>query len=530
MRALILVLLLATPAAAQQFRAEAIRAHMQFLASDMLEGRGTGTRGYRIAAEYVAAQYALAGLEPGANGNFYQEVPFRKTTAGEDGSITIVRGGEAPLRFRIFDTFITQGDPLGAETSVDGDIVFGGFGVSAPDQRYDDYRNLDVRGKIVAIFSGAPKRFPNAVRAHHSSTATKLETAVQHGAKGLIFLSSPRDAQRMPWARNVRQSRLGSMFWLRADGSPHAVHPEISHYTTLSLDATRTLLDHEAEEIFAGIERGDPKPHALPVRAMIRLTSRHETVNSPNVVGIIRGSDPKLRDEYIVYSSHLDHLGITAAVEGDAINNGALDNASGVATILEIARNIAALPHKPKRSILFLATTGEEKGLRGADYFAHNPTVPQEALAGVINLDMIMLLHRTKDILALGAETNDLGDLARDAAAAMRVELSPDPFPDEVFFVRSDQYPFVRRGIPAIYLDSGYRAVDPKINMQQEMEEWMRTRYHSPKDDLNQRLDYTAALPLAELAYRLGVSAADRTQRPRWKSGDFFGETFGKKR
>ncbi|HEY0139533.1 MAG TPA: M20/M25/M40 family metallo-hydrolase [Thermoanaerobaculia bacterium] len=530
MRVLILALLFTSPTTPHDFRADAIRAHMQFLASDMLEGRGTGTRGYRIAAEYVAAQYALSGLEPGANGSWYQEVPFRKTTPGDDGSITIARSGATPVRFRIFDTFISQGDPLHADRTVDGEVVFAGFGVSAPDQRYDDYRGVDVRGKIVAIFSGAPQRFPNAVRAHHSSTATKIETVAQQGAKGLIFLTSPRDAQRMPWARNVRQSRLGSMYWLRADGTPHAVYPEVSHSVTLSLDATRTFLGTEADEIFAAIERGDPHPHTLPVRATIRLTSRHETVNSPNVVGIIRGSDPKLRDEYIVYSSHLDHLGITVAVDGDAINNGALDNASGVATILEIARNIAALPHKPKRSILFLATTGEEKGLRGADYFANNPTVPQDALAGVINLDMIMLTHRTRDVLALGAETNDLGDLARDAASAMRVELSPDPFPDEVFFVRSDQYPFVRRGIPAIYLDSGYKAVDPKINMQHEMEEWMRMRYHSPKDDLDQKLDYSAALPVAELAYRLGVSAAERTQRPRWKTGDFFGETFGKKR
>lgn len=530
MRALILALILATTADAQYFRAEAIRAHMQFLASDVLEGRGTGTRGYRIAAEYVAAQYRLMGLEPAANGTYFQEVPFRKTTPGEDGSVVITRGGAAPVRFRIFDTFTSQGDPLHAEKSVDGEIVFAGFGVTAADQRYDDYRGLDVRGKIVALFTGAPKRFPNAVRAHHSSTGVKVENAAAHGAKGLIFLTSPRDAQRVPLARVIRQSRLGSLHWLRADGTPHAVFPEVSSNVTLSLDATRTLLDKEAEAIFASIERGDPKAGLLPVRATIHLTSTHETVNSPNVVGMVRGSDPKLRDEYIVYSSHLDHLGISAPVDGDAINNGALDNASGIATILEIARNFASMPHKPKRSVLFLATTGEEKGLRGADYFANNPTVPPDALAGVINLDMIMLIHRTSDLLALGAETNDLGDMVRDAAAAMRVELSPDPFPDEVFFVRSDQYPFVRRGIPAIYLESGYNAVDPNVNMQREMEEWMRTRYHSPKDDLQQKLDYSAALPLAELAYRLGVSAADRPQRPRWKPGDFFGETFGKKR
>lgn len=530
MRALALILLLTAAPNAPHFRAEAIRAHMHFLASDELEGRATGTRGHRIAADYVAAQFALMGVEPGANGSYFQEVPFRRTTPGEDGTLTLARSGANPVVFRIFDTFVSQGDPLHRDRTVDGEIVFAGFGVSAPDQRYDDYRDLDVSGKIVAIFGGAPKRFPNAVRAHHSSTQNKIENAARHGAKGLMILTTPREAYRTPWSRNTRQSRLGSMHWLRADGTPHAVFPEVSHYVTLNEDATRILLGGDAEAIFSSIEAGDPKPRVLPVRGTIRLTSTHETVSSPNVVGIVRGSDPKLRDEYIVYSSHLDHVGITAPVDGDAINNGALDNASGVAAILEIAGNAAALPHKPKRSLIFIATTGEEKGLRGADYFANNPTVPFEGLAGVINLDMIMLLHRTKDVLALGAETNDLGDIAREAASAMRIELGADPFPDEVFFVRSDQYPFVRRGIPAIYLDSGYKAVDPNVNMQREMEEWMRTRYHSPKDDLNQKLDYAAALPVAELAYRLGVAAADRAQRPKWKPGDFFGETFGKKR
>ena len=524
-RLLPILLLLSVSAHAQTFRPEAIRAHMELLASDLLEGRGTATRGYRIAAEYVAAQLAAYGLE-----SSFQNVPFRTTIAQDTSTVTLTRDGAEPIVLRYADGFITSGDPLHAEHVIEGEVVYAGFGVSAPEQNYDDYAGVDVRRKIVAVFTGAPKSFPNAVRAHHSSSLQKIETAVARGAIGLIVLHTPRDFARFPWVRSVRQSRLGAMHWLRADGTPASVFPALSSTVTVSEKAMEALFagaPTPLASVIEMIESRTAKPFALPTRARIRIVSKHDRVESPNVVGLLRGSDPVLRDEHLVYSSHLDHLGISEPLNGDAINNGALDNASGIAALLEIARNLAALQPRPKRSIVFLFTTGEEKGLRGADYFAHNPSVAGPLVAN-INIDQILMMRRTRDMIALGAETNDLGDAAKRVARAMRLELSPEPFPDEVYFVRSDQYPFVKRGIPAIYVGIGYKAREPGVDAEKEQSEWIGTRYHTPRDDMSQRLDYRVATDLAEFNYRMGLDVANAPKRPRWKPGDFFGEKFGK--
>jgi Peptidase family M28/PA domain len=523
------LLILALVAGVAPIKVEAIRAHMTFLASDLLEGRATGTRGYRIGAEYVAAHYEQYGLEPGANGSWFQEVPFRETVADASSSIVLTRAGAQPVTLQIFDEFTSSGDPLSPEKIVEADVVFAGYGITAPDQKYDDYAALNVKGKIVALFAEAPPTFSNALRAHYSSTLNKLETAARHGAAGLIYLTSPEDDARSPWPRRQRQSKLGTMYWLREDGTPNAVEPTLSSTVTFGLEATRMLFGSEAPAVFASLESGRPKANPLKTRARIRLVSRHRRLTSPNVAGIVRGSDPKLRDEYLVYSAHLDHVGITEPVNGDAINNGAFDNASGIAVLLEIARNFAELPKKPKRSIIFLATTAEEKGLKGADYFAANPTVPFDALIGNINIDMLVMITRTKDLVPIGIETNEIGDVAREVAREMNVELSPDPFPEEVVFVRSDQYPFIKRGIPALYVDPGYKPVDPSIDLRTLHKEWLRTRYHSPGDDLRQPVDYHAALLLAEFDYRLGLALANRAERPRWKPGDFFGQKYGKR-
>jgi hypothetical protein len=522
MRLLATLLILAfsfdTPA---QFRSEAIRAHMTFLASDLMEGRGTATRGHRIAAEYVAAQYALVGLEPGANGSWYQDVPLLETVPGDDSTITLTRNGGQPVKLGIFSQFVSYGDPLHGERDVEGEIVFAGYGVTAPDQKYDDYAGIDAKGKIVALFNGAPANFPNAVRAHHASTPRKFENAARHGAIAIINLATPLDAARVPWERSVSSAKHGSMTWTDPDGTPHGIQRSVSSGFAFDLPTSRLVLGQDADAVFKA-----PKSRALPFRARIHLVSTHSTKTSPNVVGLLRGSDPQLRDEYLVYSAHLDHIGITDPIDGDSINNGAFDNASGIAAMLEIAR--ALVPAKPRRSILFLATTGEEKGIKGADYFANNPTVPVDALVGNINIDMIVMTHATRDLLPFGAETNDLGDVARDVARQMNVNLAEDPFPEENIFVRSDQIAFVRRGIPAIYIGPGFDVMTAGVDGAAEYRNWLRTRYHSPKDDLQQPIDWSAALLLTEFDYRLGLAAANRDARPRWKPGDFFGETFGR--
>ncbi len=518
------------PAAAQVFRPEPIRAHMTFLASDLLEGRGTGTRGHQLAADYVAAQFEAYGLAPNPAGSYFQSVPFLKTLVQADSTMTVQRGRQAATTVPLGSTFMTSGNPLAGSSTIKGDVVFAGYGITAAGSSYDDYKGLDVRGKIVLLFSGAPASFANTLRAHYSSSLSKIENAASHGAIGIVFVSSPDEYARVPWDRVVRQTKLGAMHWLNAAGQPHGVFSAIPMTVSLSRPGAEALFAgsrqtyaRASEALVAGKARRGP----LGVHVIFDIRSVHARVESPNVVGVIRGSDPKLRDEYVVISSHLDHLGISDPVNGDAINNGALDNASGIAIILEIAR--ALVTSNPRRSIVFVATTGEEKGLRGADYYANNPTVPYESIVANVNIDEVYLFAPSRDITVIGAENSDLGATAERAAAAMGIELSPDPFPEEVVFVRSDQYPFVRRGIPAIFPIAGNRAADGKTDLRALQQAWNRTRYHQPGDDMNQPLDYRPGVQMAEFGTRVVLDIANREGRPQWNKGNFFGELFGRR-
>jgi peptidase M28-like protein len=523
MRRLTILLLLAAPMAAQDISPARIAAHMRFLSSDLLEGRGTGTRGYMLAAQYVASQYEGFGLEPGAGGGWYQDVPFRKIVPIPEQSSIVI--GSAALAFGT--GFTTSGDPVREDARAEGGVVFVGYGITAPGEKHDDYAGVDVHGKIVAYFSGAPKTFSNDVRAHYSSSVVKYENAASHGAAGVLILRPKADETRSPWARSVRQSKLGAMNWIEPGGAMHAAFPQLGATATLSRAGAEALLGAQLDSLDQQVEAGKAKSFELPLRVSMHVVSRHEAVKSPNVVGVWRGSDPNLRNEYVVYSAHLDHLGISDPVDGDTINNGALDNASGVASILEIARAFAEAPSRPRRSILFLATTGEEKGLRGADYFANNPTVPLQSIVADVNVDEILMFHPVKDVVPIGGEHSTLGDDAARAAKAMGLVVSPDPQPEEIVFVRSDQYPFVKRGVPSIYVGAGYKAVDPKYDVVKESVKWEEEIYHSPKDDMSQPLDFTVGAMVAKFNYLLGRDVADAPARPRWKKGDFFGEMFG---
>ena len=523
----------AASAHAYDFRAEAIRAHMKFLASDLLEGRAAGTRGYDIAANYVAAQFEAAGVVPGAGASYFQVIPFLKTIPDERSTITITPDGGVAKLLRYGDGFVTSGDPLHPDRTVEGRPVVVGYGVTAPELGHDDYAGVDVRNKIVIVFSGAPARFEGPVRAHYSSSLGKVENAVAHGAVGVMMLRTLAEAERSPWERTARQTRLGAMHWLRGDGTPNSVSPEISSTVTLNPAIADTLLEGTGKTLAAlgsMLKDGTFRAFELPVRATIRTISSHERLQSANVVGLVRGSDEKLRDEYLVYSSHLDHVGITAPVNGDAINNGAFDNASGIAALVEIAKAMAAQKPAPRRSVLFLATTAEEKGLRGADYFAVNPTVPREYLIGNINIDQVMMIDAVSDMVVHGIDASTLGDAARRVASRNAIEISDDPFPEEVVFVRSDQYPFVKQGIPALYIDPGYKAVAPGVDAKQNQVDWIKSRYHTPSDDLQQKMDFSMPARLARFDFLIGLEVANADPRPAWKPGNFFGEKFGRKK
>lgn len=518
---------------APMIRPEAIRADMRFLADDLLEGRGTGTRGHEIAAKFMASEFEAMGLEPaGENGTYFQSVPLRsiRPDAGHT-TMSIVRGGkEQELLFG--QGFLTAGDPGRTETSVEAPVVYAGFGATAPEQEYDDYAGVDAKGKIVAYSYGAPSRFESTMRAHYSATAVKAANAAAHGAKGMILLDSPDLELLYSFKDRVSDLAFPFLRWLDAQGRPNDFFPELRGIVNLSMKGTAKLLEEAGkslEEIQAAAQQGKPQPFSLPGTVKIKIVSKHEGLKSPNIAALLRGSDPKLRDEYVVYSAHLDHLGIGEPVNGDKIYNGALDNASGSAALLEIARAYSQMKTRPRRSILFASVTGEEEGLLGSDYFAHHPTVAKEGLVANINMDGAALLWPIEDMVARGSEHSTIIGDVREAAARVGLDISPDPYPEQVLFIRTDQYSFAKQGVPSVSLSPGKKSSDPKIKPEEIRKAYLATRYHKPQDDMIQAFYFESGAKYARYALILGYLIAEKTEKPTWNPGDFFGEHYGKK-
>jgi Peptidase family M28/PA domain len=518
-------------AAMEELKKEPFRAHMAFLADDLLEGRGTGKRGHEIAARYVAAQFEAMGLKPaGLDGTYYQRVPMRETTVERDKcSITIAQDGSTTLLK--WGDFVTRGNELNTEASVEAPVVFVGFGVRTPDGKYDDYAGSDVKGKIVAFLFGAPPSLPSELQAHLSANREKLRTARDHGAIGVLLLWTEKDDKSLPWPRVVIGAGFPAMRWLGPDGVPNDSFPEIQVGAALSQSAAEKLFQHAPKswtEVQRNADAGKPGSFALPVMVRMTIVNRYEEITSPNVVAVLPGSDPKLSQEYVVYTAHVDHLGIGTPINGDSIYNGAADDASGVAAMLVIAQAFKSMPHPPARSLMFLAVTGEEKGLLGSDYFAHFPTVSIHNIVADMNMDGASVFYTFKDIVALGAPDSTLEAVVQRNAALLGLKVSPDPEPQENYFVRADQYSFVRRGVPSVFITEGEQAKDSSFNAKKFNDDWIARRYHSPSDDMNQPLDFDAAVEFMQVDFLVGYDIAQDPQRPAWKPGDFFGETFGR--
>ena len=316
---------------------------------------------------------------------------------------------------------------------------------------------------------------------------------------------------------------------LDKNGMPIDSFPQLQASASVSLEATRKILDgakYSADVLFDQLKQGTLKAFDLPGTLTIAGNTQLRTLESSNVVAKLPGSDAKLATENVVFSAHLDHLGTGAAVKGDAIYNGAVDNALGIGIMLEAARSASVLSNKPKRSMVFIAVTGEEKGLLGADYFAKNPTVPKNSIVANINMDMPVILAELLDVVTIGVDHSSLQKQVEQAASDIGFLLSPDPAPDEVVFVRSDQFAFVRQGIPAVYLNGGVVAKDPNIIGKDLLERFLKTHYHQPSDDLQLPIHYPTAAKMAALNARIGQLVADDPYRPRWNLGDFFGQKF----
>jgi len=411
-------------------------------------------------------------------------------------------------------------------------VVFVGYGVKTPDGRYDDYAGVDVKGKLVAFLSGAPPSLPSELQAHLSSGREKSRTARDHGAVGIILLRSPKGEKALPWARVVIGAGFPAMRWLGPDGIPSDSFPELKAAVGLSQAASERLFQHASKSWVDALRDADaskPQAFPLPVTVSLREVSHHKSITSPNVAAVLPGSDPKLSQEYVVYTAHVDHLGIGRPINGDSIYNGAADDASGTAALLVIAKAFTSLAHAPARSIMFLAVTAEEKGLLGSDYFAHFPTVPIQSIVADINMDGASMFYAFKDVVPLGAPDSTLDAVVQRNAARLGLKVSPDPEPDQNYFIRADQYSFVRQGVPSVFISEGEEARDPKVNGKKFSEEWIATRYHAPSDDMNQPMDLDASVQFMQIDFLVGYDVAQERQRPAWKPGDFFGESFGHK-
>jgi hypothetical protein len=509
---------------------EALEAHVAYLASDELEGRLTGEPGYDAAAEYVAQQFATLGLEPGGDDGWYQQVPLITYKADPDSTTLVAHRDGKDTEFVYKEHFLMSGDKVRSETFVRGEVVYVGFGVHAPEFGYSDYEGIDVKGKIVAGFSNAPAALPHNERAYYASRQTKTREAASRGAIGSIGLISRRAETYYPWERMRNQfGNSPGMEWVTLTGEAADYVPEIAGSAILNIDVARSLFDGTPisfDDARAATEASTPASAPLGFEVTMARETRIDSTTSPNVIGIVRGTDPELADEYVVYSAHLDHTGIGPEVNGDSIYNGAYDNAMGVSLLIEAARAFAASP--PRRSVLFIAVTGEERGLLGSDYFAHYPTVPTDSMVANINLDMPLFLYPLADIIAFGAEHSSLETTIRDAIVDEGFELTLDPMPEENLFIRSDQYSFVKQGVPSTFLVPGFSSTDPEIDGQAIVEDHRRNHYHRPSDDMSQPFHWESALRFARANVRIGATVGDTEERPTWNEGDFFGEKFGR--
>jgi hypothetical protein len=491
--------------------------HIRFLADDRMEGRDTGSRGFDQAADYVAEQFRDAGLAPGGSDGFRQRLELDVVRLDEahtslellhDGSVTPLRLGEEAA------VYLTTG----ATDTAEADLVFSGYGLTVPELNYDDLAVPSVRGKIVVLVTGGPGDMPGPIKAHYQSTYNRRQSLRNAGAVGWVRIASPKSID-LPWSR-MSDSRLQPKMELRDAGD--ALPAGLPFMTLFNTDRAEVLFRHSGHpfaEILSAIEADRPLPHfPLNVRLRARVGIVRSTVTSQNVAGLCRGSDPVLSNEYVVVSAHLDHVGIGTPVHGDRVYSGAMDNASGVASLIEIAQSLKRSGARPRRSILFLAVTGEEKGLLGSMYYAGHPTVAGPIVAD-LNMDMFNPIFPLRYLEVQGLAESSLGEDIRAVAEPTGVTVQPDQEPEHNLFIRSDQYSFIRKGVPALTFKFGYLPGTPEEVL---FKQWLNDRYHAPSDDLDQPVDLAAAAQFNSILERLILRVANADHRPEWKPESFF--------
>ncbi|WP_369404254.1 M20/M25/M40 family metallo-hydrolase [Sphingomonas soli] len=498
-----------------------MRATVTFLADDLLEGRNAGTRGYDVAARYVATRFAALGLKPGGtDGSWYQQVPLAEFVLDTSKPATVTIGTKKFSNGA--EALISASPRYGTqEQLVSGDAVFVGYGLES------DYAGLDVRGKFVVTLIGTPKGMtPDQVKAAGGSDKPKIAGA--HGAIGALYLITPDNLKgQFPWPQVMSYFARPQTSWLNADGAPGGDDNGLKIAAYVNPTAGAALFEGApmtADQIFAAAAQpGAIKGFALTQKVTTARTSKVKSYTSPNVIGLLPGSDPKLAAEHVLLSAHLDHDGVDPKLTGDQIYNGAMDNAAGVATMLEAARAFKQSGKPPKRSILFVALTAEEDGLLGSDYLARYPVTGAGKVVANVNLDMPILLYDFQDVVAFGAEHSTLGPIVEAAGAKMGVTLSPDPMPQENLFVRSDHYSFVKQGVPSVFLVTGFKNGGEKI-----FKDFLATNYHKVSDQVTLPFNWDAGAKFARMNYLIAREIADGKAAPLWYEGNTYGDRYAK--
>lgn len=490
--------------------------HVQYLADDKNMGRETGSEGHRRAAQYVANIFERAGLKPGGTSLFYQTIKFRvRRIVEQESSLALIQNGKTvPVVLGDEATFNIRVDNA---PQIEAPIVFIGYGLTVPEMNYDDLAGLDLRNKVVLLLSGAPSNIPGPLRSHYQSERWKF--LKRAGAIGVLTVQNPKGMD-IPWERSKLNRFLPSMVLDDQNLNETAGQRLGVSINPATAEKFFEGSGHSFKEILELANNEKPLPKfSIPasVRATVKVTSA--TLESQNVVGILPGTDPRLRNEYVVLSAHLDHLGVSQRPEGDRIYNGAMDNAAGIATLLETALALGKRRRGLRRSIVFLAVTAEEKGLLGSKYFAHSPTIPATNIVANVNVDMFLPLFPLRRLIVHGLEESDIAADLKRAGDALGIKMTPDPEPERNSFTRSDQYNFVKRGVPSVSLKIGFVKNSPEHEI---VKSWRTNRYHDPSDDLQQPLDFEAAVDFNRIYLKIVEAMANRPKRPQWNDNSFF--------
>jgi len=511
------VALLGATAAVSATRGEQWWAHVLAIAGDDMKGRLTGSPEHLRAADYVIAKLKALGLQPAGIDGFLQPVAFTQQRIIGSQTKASLEGPDGATPLGVPDAMIVSGGGGPAPAAIDAPMVFAGYGLRVPEAGYDDFAGLDVKGKIVVVIAGGPATISGALKSNARSERGKY--LAEKGALGILSLTPPKQIE-MPWARRMLVASQPAMFL--ADASLRDI--KTPFFSAMFDTAKSELLfkgsGHMFDEVAGLADASKPVPRfALAQRLKVAVGAERRDIVSPNIVARMPGTDAKLAGEYVVVSAHLDGLGVGEPINGDTIYNGAMDDASGVATVLEIAGKLKAEGARPKRSILFVFVTAEEKGLLGSRYFASRPTVPRQAIVADLNFDMPLPLWPLKNVIVLGAEESSLGEVAKAVGAARGLPLTPDPLPDRNSFTRSDQFSFIRAGIPSVAFKFGFARGTPQEQIEKE---WRAVRYHSPSDDVDQPVEKEEAVKLNDFVADMALRVANGDARPSWNADSAF--------